>query len=161
MQVGSEGRGRWNGLLPDSTESQGRDTNAVQFGDDSNYTVNSTGSEYNVITQVRICPTRSLPRQSRPSTPAVAAQVTSRSRDAKWPAAPPERQQKPAGWRSRLQTFLCCFVPQARDQYYRPEPETVLIRPPQPPVPPSHVGPAVLGPIQAQVLPQNPYYQPA
>ena len=84
--------------------------------------------------------------------PAAALQVTTREKP-KRPNTVVERKPAPgsSGWRSRLQTLLCCFTPQANDQYYRPEPEAIVIRPPQPPAPPSHIGEPVIGPMDDMV----------
>ncbi len=60
-------------------------------------------------------------------------------------AVPAEHRVKQSGWKHRLQNLLCCFAPQTNDQYYRPEPDSVVLKPPQPPAPPKHIGEAVLG----------------
>lgn len=64
---------------------------------------------------------------------------------------PSERAAKQNGWKHRLQNLFCCFAPQTNDQYYRPEPDSVVLKPPQPPAPPRHIGHAVLGPINEKV----------
>jgi hypothetical protein len=53
-------------------------------------------------------------------------------------------------WRERLRALFCCFAPDASEQYYRgSEGEAAVIRPPQPPTPPSYSGEPVIGPLQA------------
>lgn len=88
--------------------------------------------------------------------PSSPVQVTQRGAE-KQPAAlhysspsdaPPEGQ---ASWRERLRALFCCFAPDATEQYYRgSEGEAAVIRPPQPPTPPSYSGEPVIGPLQAR-----------
>lgn len=82
------------------------------------------------------------------------AQVNSRD-DVRQPITAERRQGQ--GWKFRLQNLFCCFAPPSNSQYYRPEPDSVIVKPPQPPTPPLHVGGDVLGPIhkQVQVLPAS------
>ena len=60
-------------------------------------------------------------------------------------------EQRPS-WRSRFRALLCCLAPPVNDNYYRTEPETTVIRPPQPPTPPPLTGEAVLGPLSGAAL---------
>ena len=78
----------------------------------------------------------------------LVSQVTVKD-ERKEPAQHP--QKKPVKWKHRLQSFFCCLSPQTKGQYYRSEPELVELKPFQPPTPPQHEGPAVLGDIFPQV----------
>ncbi|CAL8468486.1 g8026 [Coccomyxa elongata] len=77
------------------------------------------------------------------------------TRDEKSPAAlqysDTDATERTLSWKERLRALLCCFVPDANEQYYRSnEAEAAIIRPPQPPTPPAYRGEPVIGPLQEQ-----------
>ena len=165
-QVRDEGQGKSNGLLQLTSRGQQAGPNEVQFGEEEGSYADHSAPENSIITQVgqQVCCFYSSGLESLrgqralecdtavTKLPAAALQVTTREKP-KRPNTVVERKPAPGspGWRSRLQTLLCCFTPQANDQYYRPEPEAIVIRPPQPPAPPSHIGEPVIGPMDDMV----------
>jgi len=108
------------GLLQLAERGQDREPEDIQFGEEAN----GNQDDNSLITQ-----------------------VTTRDEVKRPAVVPSERAAKQNGWKHRLQNLFCCFAPQTNDQYYRPEPDSVVLKPPQPPAPPRHIGHAVLGPI--------------